>query len=182
GGVVRWGGGGGGKARERENDLSPLQQFYQATHDFRLLAVLADSIVGHTAAKVYPFVQNMHGVLNEIRDEATADQLKARIAEVRERATTVVDRRALHLLQTQVERRAAEVQNQAGPHVAAALAALKRAYEHEWSPGEQRLMADFLAGLGTIAPPALAAEQLRQLGALYDQGPRGSYDRLHIGL
>ncbi len=169
------------KSNQPQNYLQPLQQFYQATHDFRLLAVLADSIVGHTATRVYPFVQNMQGVLNEIRDEATSDQLNERIAEVRKRAKTDVDRRALDMLETQVERRAAELQNQAGPHIAAALAVLKRAYEREWSAGEQRLMADFLAGLGTISPQSLAAEQLRQLAALYDQGARGTYDRLHIG-
>ena len=161
-----------------QNYLQYLQQFYQATHDFRLLAVLADSIVGHTAARVYPFVQNLQGVLNEIRDEATADQLKKKIAEVRERAKTAVDRRALDMLETQVERRAAEVQNQAGPHVAAALAALQRAYEHEWSTGEQRLMADFLAGLGRIAPKPLADEQTRQLRRV-DDGRRGG--RLDTG-
>lgn len=169
------------KSSQPQNYLSSLQQFYQATHDFRLLAVLADSIVGHTAAKVYPFVQGMQPVLSEIRDEATADQLKEQIVKVRERARTAVDRRALDLLEVQVERRAAEVQNQPGPHVAAALAALRRAFEQEWSTGEQRLMADFLAGLQMIYPKALADEQLRQLGALYDLQTRGTYDRLHIG-
>ncbi|MGE5193141.1 MAG: tetratricopeptide repeat protein, partial [Deltaproteobacteria bacterium] len=88
---------------------------------------------------------------------------------------------ALDMLEVQVERRAAEVQNQAGPHVAAALAALQRADKHEWSEGEQRLMADFLSGLGAISPKSLADEQLRQLRALYDLQTRETYDRLHVG-
>ena len=169
------------KSGNPQNSLWILQQFYQASHDFRLLAVLSDSVVGHTAAKVYPFVQQMQGVLTEIRDEATADRLRELIVKVRERARTVVDQRALDLLEVQVERRAAEVQNQAGPHVAAALAALKRAFEHEWLEGEQRLMADYLAGLGAISSSPLAHEQLRQMQALFDWQARGTYVRLHVG-
>ena len=41
-----------------------IQQFYQASHDFRLLAVLADSVVGHTPGKMYPFVQAMQSVFS----------------------------------------------------------------------------------------------------------------------
>jgi predicted Zn-dependent protease len=168
------------KSSAPQNYLSPLQQFYQACHDFRLLAVLADSVVGHSAARVYPFVQGMRWTLEEVRDEATADELVRRIGEARERARTAVDRRALDLLEVLVERRAAEVQNQPGPHIAKALAALQRAFKHDWSPGEPRLMADFLAGLGRITPAALAAEQLRQAKALHDKAARGTPDRLHI--
>ncbi len=169
------------KSGQPQSYLWLVQQFYQASHDFRLLAVLAESVVGHSAGKVYPFLQGMHSVLSEIRDEATADQLREQIAKVRERAKTTIDKRALDLLEAQVERRAAEVQNQPGPHVAAAVAALQRAFEREWSDGEQRLMADLLAALGTISQKPLADEQLRQLQALFDLQPRRTYDRLHVG-
>jgi hypothetical protein len=84
------------------------------------------------------------------------------------------------LLEVLVERRVAEVQNQPGPHIAKALTALQRAFRRDWTPGEPRLMADFLAGLGRIAPAALAEEQLRQLQALHSKSARGSIDRLHI--
>ena len=72
------------------------------------------------------------------------------------------------------------MQNQPGPHVEAALAALQRAFKREWSPGEPRLMADFLAGLGGIAQPALAKEQLRQLEVLHREAKPAPFDRLHI--
>jgi predicted Zn-dependent protease len=169
------------KSASPQHYLSQLQQFYQACHDFRLLAVLADSVVGHSAARVYPFLQGMDSVLSEIRDEATADELVQHIGAARKRAKTAVDRRALDLLEVLVERRAAEVQNQPGPHIGKALAALKRAFKHEWSPGEPRLMADVLSGLGRITPAALAAEQLRQLKSLHGAAARGTTDRLHIG-
>ena len=61
--------------------------------------------------------------------------------------------RALDLLELLVERRAAELQNQPGPHVQRALAAMRRAWKRDWSPGEPRLMADLLASLGTISQP-----------------------------
>src|ERR1019366_5566679 len=178
------------KSASPQNYLYQLQQFYQASHDFRLLAGLPDAVIGHTAARVYPFVQGMEAVLDEVRDEATADEIVKRIGEVRPRAKTVVDQRALDLLETLVERRAAEVQNQPGPHIDKALTAMKRAFKREWSSGEPRLMADFLlvlvppASRDAVRPfshPKLAEEQLRQLKSLYGEAAAGSIDRLHIG-
>ena len=168
------------KSSRPEQYLYQLQQFYQAAHDFRLLAGLPDAVIGHTAERVYPFVQGMQSVLDEVRDEATADEIVKRIGEVRPRAKTAVDKRALDLLEVLVERRAAEVVNQPGPHRAKALAALVRASKGEWGPGEPRMMGDFLAGLGKITQPALAEEQLRQLKALHAKAKAGSLDRLHI--
>jgi Flp pilus assembly protein TadD len=169
------------KSATPQSYLYQLQQFYQASHDFRLLAGLPDAVIGHTAARVYPFVQGMDSVLSEVRDEATADELVKRIGEIRPRARTAVDQRALDLLEALVERRAAEVQNQPGPHVQKALAALRRAFKRAWSPGEPRLLADLLAGLGKITQPALAEEQLGQLKTLHGEAAPGSLDRLHIG-
>jgi tetratricopeptide (TPR) repeat protein len=160
--------------------LYQLRQFYDACHDFRLLSGLPDAVVGHTATQVYPFVQGMQSVLNEVRDEATADEIVKHIAEVRPRAKTTVDQRALDLLEALVERRAAEVQNQPGPHREKALAALVRASKREWSPGEPRLMADFLHGLGRITQKPLADEQLRQFKELHEFAAKGSQDRLRI--
>ena len=104
--------------------LWQLQQFYRETRDFRLLAGLADAVVGHTAGKVYPFLQGLSGVLSEVRDEATADSIVEQLAQgpASGRRPTV-DQRALDLLEVLVERRAAEVLNQPGPHVEQALAA-----------------------------------------------------------
>lgn len=158
-----------------------LREFYRATKDFRLLARLADAVVGHTAGKVYPFLEGMHTVLGEIRDEATADSIIEHLAQVRGQAKTPVDHRALDMLELMVERRASEVLDQPGPHVEKALAALKRAFKREWSSGEPRLMANLLASLGRITQKPLADEQVRQLEALHDGAERGSIDRLHIG-
>ncbi len=168
------------KSSAPQNYLGQLRQFYQASHDFRLLSMLPDGVIGHTAGKVYPFLGGMRAVLDEVRDEATADELMAQIAKVRSTAMTVIDNRALDLLELLVERRAAELLNQPGPHAAKALAALERGFKREWSPGEPRLMADFLAGLGTSSQAALAKEQLRQLEVLLRDSVTGSFDRLHI--
>ncbi len=158
-----------------------LREFYRATKDFRLLAGLADGVVGHTAGKVYPFLEGMQTVLGEIRDEATADSIIEHLAEVRDRAKTAVDHRALDMLELMIERRSSEVLNQPGPHVEKALAALQRAFKREWSSGEPRLIASLLASLGRITQKPLAEEQVRQLEALHDGAERGSNDRLHIG-
>jgi len=169
------------KSTAPQNYLWQLREFYQASHEFRLLSMLADGVIGHSAGKVYPFLGGMRPVLDEVRDEATADEIVARIAKVRLTTKSVVDLRALDLLELLVERRAAELQNQAGPHAAKAFAALDRAFKREWSPGEQTLMADFLAGLGSIPQAELAKEQLRQLETLHRGSAAGSFDRLRIG-
>lgn len=170
------------KASSPQQHLGLLQQYYQATHDFRLLTGLADAVVGHTAEKVYPFLGGMQTLLAEVGDEAAVDELDAYLVKVRQRARTVVDRRALDLLECLIERRATELKNQSGPHAEAALAALQRAFKGEWLSGEPRLMADFLAGLGTIPQAPLAKEQLRQLKELHRRAEKGSFDRLHLAL
>jgi predicted Zn-dependent protease len=168
------------KSAHPQNYTWQLEQFYRASRDFRLLAGLADAVVGHTAGQVYPFLGSMRSTLNEVRDEATADSMVEHLAKVRSRAKSTVDHRALDLLELLVERRSSEVINQPGPHVERALVAMQRAFKREWSDGEPRLMADFLAGFGQISQKPLADEQVRQLEVLHDEAEKGTTDRLHI--
>jgi tetratricopeptide (TPR) repeat protein len=170
------------KSSNPQSYLWQLREFYVATRDFRLLACMADAVVGHTAGQVYPFLQGMGSVLGEIRDEATADSLVERLAKVRDRAKTEIDQRALDMLELLVERRATELKNQPGPHARSALQAMQRAFKRQWSAGERKLMADFLASLGAIPDAKLAEEQLRQLQTLHEESAPGSLDRLHIAL
>ncbi|MGD0384415.1 MAG: hypothetical protein ABSA77_12915, partial [Thermoguttaceae bacterium] len=170
------------KSSNPQNYLWQLREFYVATRDFRLLACMADAVVGHTAGQVYPFLQNMGSVLSEIRDEAAADSLVEHLAKVRDRSKTEIDRRALDMLELLVERRATELKNQPGPQAEKALKAMQRAFKRQWSAGEKKLMADFLASLGAIPDAKLAEEQLRQLQALHEESAPGSLDRLHIAL
>jgi predicted Zn-dependent protease len=194
------------KSQSPQNYTSQLREFYRATRDFRLLAGLADAMPGQTAERVYPFLQSLDPVFSEIREEATVDSMADEIEKVRrglsghhrgdgraesseQKGTvplstamlTTLDQRALDLLEVIVQRRASALQNQPGPHSAAALAALRRAFQREWSPGEQRHMADFLANLGTIQEDEFADEQQRELGVLHEGAAPGSFDRLYIG-
>jgi Mg-chelatase subunit ChlD len=157
-----------------------LHQLYTASRDFRLLSCLAESIPGHTAGQIYPYLQSARGVIDDIHEEAAVDSLVEHIAELRKKATTDVDRRAFDLLEAMTERRAAELRNQPGPHVDKAVAALQRAFKRQWSPGEERLMADYLASLGRIPQEKLAAEQLRQLEAFYNNAKPDSQQRLDM--
>ena len=157
-----------------------LRELYKACRDFRLLSCLAESIPGHTAGQIYPYLQSARGVIDEIREEAAVDSLVEQLVKLREKATTDVDRRAFDLLEVMTERRAAELRNQPGPHVDKAVAALQRAFKRQWSPGEERLMAEFLAALGAIPQEKLAAEQLRQLEAFYNNSKPDSQQRLDM--
>ncbi len=168
------------KSSDPANQLHLLRAFYRQTHDFRLLTALADAVIGHTAGEIFPFLSQVSGVLSDVRDEATSDQLAAHLTQIRERATTVVDQRAVDLLEMLVQRRAAELLNQPGPHAEEALTAMQRAMKAQWNPGEQRLIADLLASLGAISVKDVAAEQLRQLQLLRRGAAPGSTDELHL--
>ncbi len=175
------------KSEQPQNYFWQLQRVYQHTRDFRLLQSVADGVVGHSALRIYGVLSNMQSLLSEVRDEATVDELIAHLKKVREQAKTDVDRRAVDLLELVAERRAAELQNQADPHVRMAVAALQRATSGPvvggdtlWAPGERRLMAELLANLGQIAAKPLAAEQRRILEALHNQEQAGTIDRLYI--
>jgi tetratricopeptide (TPR) repeat protein len=168
------------KSQAPHQALNTLSGFYKSTRDFRLLAVLPDGIVGHSAGAIYPFLQTLRSLLTEIRDEATADELAQRIAEVRKLRTTAVDLRALDLLEVQVERRAAELQNQPGPHADKAFTALKRAFTRDQADGEPRWIAEFLAELGDVKDITLAKEQRSQLETLHRIAKPGTFDRLQI--
>jgi Tfp pilus assembly protein PilF len=168
------------KANDPRDHVYHVRQFYEASRDFRLLAALADAVIGQSAQKVYPFLEELRTTLDEIDGEAAADELLAHLAKVRERARAPVDQRALDLLEMLVARRAAEVINQPGPHVERALAALQRAEKREWSPGELPQMAGVLGKLGRISQPALAAETLHVLDRLYAATPEDSLERLQV--
>ncbi len=170
------------KAGNPENYFYHIRDLYQASRDFRVLKTVPRGILGHSPQQIYPYLtQVTNQLLIEIRNEAPADELLQEIKKLRdEKKLTAVDARALDLLEAMVERRASEVLNQPGPHVAAALAALQRAFAREWTSGEHVLMSGWLAGLGKLPDPQLQAEQLRELTALAKLVPENSREQMLI--
>ena len=168
------------KSQSPQNYTWQVREFYRNSRDFRLLAGLADAVIGHTAGKVYPFLENLDAVFSEVREEATVDQIVEHLAVVRRRAQTDVDRRALDLLEMIIERRAGELLSQPGPHGEKALAAIGRAMTTGWTPGEPRLAANLLASLGCIAYKPLADRQVLVLETLHGEAGKGTDDRLFI--
>ncbi|MDA1053717.1 MAG: hypothetical protein O3C40_24980 [Planctomycetota bacterium] len=169
------------KSNSPGNYADELRQFYTACRDFRLLQMIPDALTGRTPQQVYPFLESLRSsVLYEIRKEATADELLLRLKAVREKSESAIDRRALDLLEVLIERQAAAVLNQPGPHVDAAVAALERAFEHEWAEGEVRQVASVLSGRGTIKHEQLNAERMRQLRALRQMTEPGTDDRCYV--
>jgi predicted Zn-dependent protease len=169
------------KSANPENYLGQLRDLYAACRDFRLLQMLPDAVVGRSPQQIYAFLENLRSqVLAELHNEATADEITARIKKLREGKLTPTDLRALDLTEALVERRASEVLNQPGPHVAACLAALRRAFDRQWGESEPRMMAGFLRNLETLHDPKLVDEQIRELRALADMAPAASRDHLLI--
>ncbi len=167
------------KSATPESYIDILHDQYTACRDFRLLQMLPEAMLGRTPQQVYAFIQAVRSqLLYEVRNEATADEILAGIAKLRTAERTPTDLRALDLLEATVERQSAEVLNQPGPHVTACLAAMKRAFDREWQPGEPVAMANFLYQWGGLPKPELVEEQLRELRALQKQ--TGDDPRAHL--
>ena len=161
-----------------ENYLQHLRAAYSRNHDFRLLQMLPDAVLGRTQERIYPFLMGLNSqIMVELRDEAAADEIMARIKALRMGDRSDTDLRALDLFEAQVERKSSEILNQSKPHTDACLAALKRAFARKWRDHEPRMMAGYLSQLGVVPEP-LAAEQLRQLRELIKRVSVGSRDHL----
>src|SRR5262249_52248551 len=131
--------------------------------------------------QIYSFLHNVNSqVLGEMRNEATADEILARIKKLRERELTATDQRALDLFEALIERKSAEVLNQPAPHVSASAGALTRALDRRWAEGEPRLRASSPRNLGTMPKPELIDEQLRELRPLVATAPAASRDHLRM--
>lgn len=169
------------KSANPESYLWHLREIYAASRDFRLLQMIPDAVLGRSPQQIYAYLNYLNSqVLYELRNEASADEILARVKSLRVGERTPTDLRALDLLEALVERKSSEVLNQPGPHVTACLAALRRAFDRDWQPGEPRLMSDFLYKLGGISNAELAAEQLRELKELQKPAPAASRDHLYI--
>ncbi len=158
-----------------------LQQYYRETKDFRLLQIFPDAIRGQSAAKIYDLLCNIHSLLDLIGDEATCDRIQKELAAERKQTGSTIDKRALSLLEFLVQHRAAEQAHGAGPHVKAALSALKDAFKAKRQEGEEELMARFLESAREVVP-GIREELLRQLEALHEAASRGSRERFKIGI
>ncbi|MEX2287409.1 MAG: VIT domain-containing protein [Planctomycetaceae bacterium] len=169
------------KSASPESYLYQLRDLYAACRDFRLLQMLPDAVLGRSPEQAYKFLGTLqNSVLNELRNEATADEILARVKKLREGERTPTDLRALDLLEAMIERKSSEVLNQPGPHADACLAALKRAFARKWNEGEPAQMSSFLYQFGTLRDPRLVEEQLRELGELQRLARPASRDRLLI--
>lgn len=177
------------KTSTPENYSATLARLFAISQDFRLLKALPDAMTGRTPQQVYNFAAGLSdSVLNEVRNEAAADSILERIQELRQtadgrdgsgRVLTAVDQRALDLLEALVERRASDVLNQPEAHRAKCVAALQRAFQREWTPGEIPQMARFLTRLGDV-PEFIAEESLRELKALHALTAPASEERLEV--
>lgn len=162
------------------NFLYQIRNLYTTTKDFRLFRSVPIAALGQTAGHAYNMVSNCQSAFTAVMEEATVDEIVELLRDTRAQAESDTDRRALDLLEVVAERRAIELQNQAGPHVRPAVAALKRAFEHEWADGEQAMMMSFLSSLGRMPQQELAAEQRRQMKQLYARAPTGTLERLQM--
>lgn len=169
------------KSQYPQNYIYLLTTYYRETKDFRLLECIPEAMLGQSAQKIYPFLEQFSSLLNTIQEEATVDRLEKHLQTLHLKAKSSVDKRALRLLEFMIERRATEQASGVGPHANLTLRALIEADKGEWAEGEPELMAQFLSAQGQLNPEILANEQIRQLKELYLKTTPGSYSQLVIG-
>lgn len=168
------------KSEYPSNYINQVRALYATTKDFRLFRSVPIAALGQTAGHTYNMVSNCQYAFSAVMEEATVDEIVELLRATRDAAESEVDQRALDLLEVVAERRAVELQNQSGPHVRPMLAALKRAFDHEWADGEHSMMMNFLSNLGRMPQDELAEEQQRQMKQLYAWSEAGTFDRLQM--
>ena len=169
------------KSSEPGDYLDLLRRYYRATHDFRLLTGMADAVVGQTAGKVYLWLQQAQRVGGSAR---RSDRRFAGGAPAAGSGASQVRRgpASARLARTDARTTRRGIAQPARPACRSVRWPPCSAFKREWSAGEPRLMADFLANLARIPDAALAQEQVRQTETLHQQAEPGSLDRLTIGL
>jgi len=168
------------KASQPSWYVSDVQRLYAATKDFRVLAGMADGVMGHSRHAVYEFLGSVVRSIDSVHEEATCDAVAARLTELEGTVTTAADRRGLSLLRAMVERRAGQVVDNPGVHFARGVEAMTSAFEGELDRDEVLRYAAFLASLGRMGEPRYGDEQLRQLNALMEREEGGTNRHMHL--
>ena len=170
------------KSSNPQQQIHRLKKYYKATRDFRLLKMLPEACIGRSAQSIYETLSSISSsVLSDILKEATLDKIVDRIDELRAGELTKLDARALDLLETMIQRRAADVINEPGPHIQKAKEAMQRAFARgNWQPGEIKQMATFLASLSTLYKTELRQERARQFKQLLALTESGTEVRFYV--
>lgn len=169
------------KSQSPGNYVYQLREYYSASRDFRLLQMMPDSVVGRTPQQIYSFLNGLQDyLLADVLSEAGGDEITERIQQLRSDELSTIDQRALDLLETLIENQAARVLNEPGPHEAAAVAALQRAFQPDWADGERLQMARFLGNMSQIRRGPLVDERLRQLRELHGVMEPGTDEHLQV--
>lgn len=153
------------KSQDPSRHMGRISRLYASTRDFRLLACMANAVIGQTGQKIYPYLGNARKVLQFIQEEATLDQLMDHIVALQAKAQTDVDRRALHMLTFLAQFHALEQGIGVKDHARSVRAALEAARKGTWHFGEREAMANLLSGLH-LRPDGIvdfAADWLREL-------------------
>ncbi|MCU0722762.1 MAG: hypothetical protein MUC63_03970, partial [Planctomycetes bacterium] len=162
------------------NHAWTVQNLYARTRDARLLECLPAAVVGHTTQGVYEFLENLRSTTDAVWEEAAADAVMRRIAELDAKGPAPADRRALRLLEFVVTHRAAGQRQGARDWIESVRKALVEAGRGPWARGEPVLLAQFLAGGGPLEPESLLAEQVRILGSLLAEERPGAPPHLRV--
>lgn len=167
------------KAQYPQQYLWVVNNLYRGTKDHRAIAALADAIPGHSAQAVYAFLQQFAGVIDQVHEEATLDELAKAAEERRKAVSSPLDQRGLALLLSKVGSRASQVVARDPQHAARALAMLQAA-ARPVAADEIRPLAGYLASLGTAKDERVAQERLQQLEELARTAEVASGDRLAV--
>lgn len=170
------------KASYPQNEVNRIFNFYRQSKDHRILASLARGLPGLSRDRVYEFLSRTAQQVKQVHEEATCDEVLATIGKMLTGDLKTGARRALLLLEAQFEARAALVQNQPGPHIERAVAAMKKAFDGRFDSGEEQRMAGYLAALGRLPRSELARLQLEELAKLEKRVEQGSLVQLRIAV
>jgi hypothetical protein len=162
------------KASRPEQYLWQVQNLYQPTKDFRILAALADGVPGHDAETAFEYLRDLQQQLAQAHEEAALSALIARSGELAA-AAGAGDRLLLRWLTALAEQRAATIPGDAGqPHAAAANAAFAEIWQQAPVAELAASEAALLAALDRTTDASVQRLLLARVDALLAATSKGS--------
>jgi tetratricopeptide (TPR) repeat protein len=160
-----------------------VQDLWLATKDHRVLATVADGVLGQSGGGRYEILRGLRELLTQVHEEAAlealADELRSRVAVVQ----SEVDRRALHFALYLVAARATLLpigNESARRQVEESLQAMARIVDGPLADGEALQLANLCAELDALPTPNERALRLRIVRTLLDRSAVGGSEQLAI--
>ncbi|MGE0141940.1 MAG: VIT domain-containing protein [Planctomycetota bacterium] len=160
-----------------------VQELWLATKDHRVLAAVAEGVLGQSDGGRYEILRGLRELLTQVHEEAALDALANELRSHRAVVDSEVDRRALHFALYLVAARATRLpigSESARRQVEESLREMAKIIDGPFEDGEAVQLANLCAELDALPTTNERALRLRIVRTLLDRSVAGSSEQLAI--